>query len=65
MSVRFNTTPISQTAMITILNSSVTNKPIKPNILTPDVYLEDMSLEEMSLEEMEEMSNRLEKKLKT
>ena len=60
MSVRFNSTPVSQTSLITIPNPSVSNNPIKPNITTPDVDLEEMSLEETSLEDLKETNNRLE-----
>ena len=53
MSIRFNQTPVSQTSLITIPNSTAPSKPIKPNISTPEER-EEMCLEEMNLEEMEE-----------
>ena len=35
LSVRFNSTPVSQTAMLTLPNSTVSNKLAKPDIFTP------------------------------
>ena len=60
MSVRYNSPPVSQTSLKTIPNTSVTNRPIKPNIPTTE-EVEEMSLEEMSLEEMEEYLDGLKK----
>ena len=62
MSIRFNQTPVSQTSLITIPNSTAPSKPIKPNISTPEER-EEMSLEEMSLEGMEEKLQEIEEKL--